>query len=76
MTSRNPHLTADIAGIQSPITFAGTNKARIGQLMDLVAMESADEKDQRAFLDEMSPVCRIHLYRMLTDLQAGVTDAT
>lgn len=74
MSYNNPHLAADIAGIQSPITFAGTNKERVGQLISLLSLEGADEKDQRGFLDEMSPACRIHLIRILTDMQTGIVN--
>lgn len=75
MTSYNPHLTAEIAGLQNPITFAGTNKEKVAQLRVMLSMEDANEADQRMFLDEMSPACRNFLVRILTDLEASITNA-
>lgn len=83
MTGYNTYLTQDAAVVQSPITFTTTLgaadaaaampivRANIDLILDLVKMEEADASVKRYYLDEMSPACRIILFKILTDLKTA-----
>lgn len=73
----NSRITAEVAGIVSPINFAGmaNDVARVTYIRDLIIAEEASGADLQArmYLDEMSPLCRNALYVILTKCIASVT---
>lgn len=83
MTGYNTYLPQDAAVVQSPITFTSTTgaadantvatrvRANIDLILDMVSMEEADATVKRYYLDEMSPACRIVLFKILTDLKTA-----
>lgn len=74
MTDINPHIVKAAAAMQSPITFTGTNKARVAQVRLLLSYEGTDASVARLFLDEMSPACRDSLQATLLALEAAITN--
>ena len=73
----NSRMTAEVAGMVSPINFAGmaSDLARVTYIRDLIAAEEATGTDLQArmYLDEMSPMCRNSLYVILTKCMASTT---
>lgn len=74
MSRTNQYLAGNSAGMVNPITFAGTNKAKVAQVTALISMEATDGTDHRLFLDEMSPAARDSLYAILTALEASIVN--
>lgn len=70
----NPHLTEAVKGLGSDITFAGTNQAKVGQLLAMVSAEERNSNEPRNMLDGMLPSTRDHLVMLLTALQASVVN--
>lgn len=71
----NSYLDQDIIGLESPITFDADykNRGMVQQLIDMIKFEATQPLTQhRLWLDEMSSVARISLYKILTDLQAAI----
>ncbi len=75
MSNTNRYLAAEAATMEQPLDFAGAadNKARVRLLRDAIEKEGTDPTDHRFYLDEMSPVARLTLFKMLTDMEAAVT---
>lgn len=74
----NSKMSAEIAGIVSPINFAGMadNQTRVQYLIDLVGAETVDGADLQArqYMDEMSASCRRSLVVALTKCKAAITN--
>ena len=80
MSNSNSTLVAQAAVIVSPITFTSTavpatTRANIDLIIDMISLEGADIDVKRGFLDEMSPICRTNLYKILVDLKTATVDA-
>ena len=78
MTSTNSKMAAEITGLESPISTAdfaaaADDPARVQLVMDLISYESTDPDVKRLWLDEMTPACRLSLYKVLSVLKAGVS---
>lgn len=73
----NSKIATEIATAPSAINFAGMadDPTRVQYMIDLLSAETADGTDQvnRAYMDEMSPICRISVVAALTKLKANVT---
>ena len=51
------------------------NVAGVQAMIDLISQEATDGDDPtRGFLDEMSPICRVVLYKYLTALRDAIVD--
>lgn len=79
MSNSNSTLVAQAAVIVSPITFTASNvpattRANIDLVIAMISLEGADIDVKRGFLDEMSPICRTNLYKILADLKAAAID--
>lgn len=74
MSDLNSHVTNAIKGLESPLTFAGTNKQMVAQVTQLLSREGTDASVPRPFTDEMSPACRDALIRVMTSLEAAITN--
>lgn len=72
MANIDPYISNEIKGAVNPITWAGTNKDNIQQVIDLVSPSSTQPDEHRGYFDEMTPACRITLLRVLTDLKTAV----
>jgi len=73
MADKNQWLpTPAITGISVDIVFAGTNKQKVHQLIDLVSTEARNVGEPRNLLDGMFPSTRDHLVAVLTALEASV----
>lgn len=87
MSSSNRYIAQDAATLKNPLTFAtatiplasAAEATKIRTSIDLIlaalAKEGTDPTDHRLFLDEMSPVARASMYRMLSDLKTSVVTA-
>lgn len=60
-------------GITVDITFTGTDKEKVQQLIDLVSAEVRNPNEPRNMLDGMLPATRDHLAAVLVALKAAVT---
>lgn len=80
MGNRNQFIEEQAAALESPIAFDGsvnssaTTRTNIDKVLDLLALEGADENQQRLFLDEMSPAARTSMYAILLAMKAATTD--
>jgi hypothetical protein len=79
MSNKNRYLEEQAAVLESPITFTpGVGDSDVSNnvqaVIDLISYEGTDPNVKRLFLDEMSPAARASLYRILTDLQASITE--
>ena len=70
--SVNPHMASEVKGLQTNITYAGTNQEKIQQLIDLVSQEHT--QSHRGHLDMMSPLAQRQLVAELTALKAAVAN--
>jgi hypothetical protein len=81
MSDINSKLALDAAVVENPLTFtpmagtAATGQANVQLVIDLISLEGTDEATQRLWLDEMSPSCRVGLYKILADLKDSLTAA-
>lgn len=81
MSETNSKLTQMAAVVANPLTFAvaagdmADVQANIQLVIDLISLEGTDGTTQRLWLDEMSPSCRVGLFKILTDLKAASTAA-
>lgn len=81
MSDINSTLALQAATIQSPITFAAADtpaevRAHLDTVIALISQEGTDGlAPARGYLDEMSPICRTYLYKILTDLKTATVDA-
>ena len=84
MANKNKYLAQDAAAVENPLSFTSsagsatvdaavtTTDNNIQLILDLISLEGAEATIRRGFLDEMSPACRITLYKILSDLKAAV----
>ena len=84
MSATNRYLAQEAAVIESPITFTSstgsasvaaavaTTDSNIDLIIAMISLEEADITVKRHFLDEMSPACRVVLYKILQDLKTAV----
>lgn len=70
---KNPHMDSEIRGLQTNVVYAGTNQAKVQQLIDLVEQEHTQQ--HRGHLDMMSPLAQRQLVAELTALKAAITNA-
>lgn len=70
----NSMLAEEIKGLENPVTFAGTNKAKVQQVIDLLSLEATQPTEHRLFLDEMSPPARNSMIVILEALEASVVN--
>lgn len=70
----NSELADEMKGINSPVTFTGTNQARVQQVIDLMSLEATQPTEHRLFLDKMSPEARTSMVVILTALKAAITN--
>lgn len=81
MSGTNTKLAAMAAVMTNPLTFAPTTgqaaatmivtvNANLDLLIQAISYEETDPTYHRLYLDEMSPVARTSLYKMLTDMKA------
>lgn len=83
MSNSNRYIVQQANVMSSPIAFTSTTgsanvaaaltttRANCDKLLDELAKEGVDGTTPRYFLDEMSPVARITLYRIILDLKAA-----
>ncbi len=88
MSNVNTYLAQDAAVVVSPIPYVATGgvmtiaaalarlQANTQLLIDMISLEGADATVKRYFLDEMSPACRVTLYKTLADLKASMATFT
>lgn len=81
MSDKNRYLAQEAAVIESPLAFTETSgaasvaaaaagtAANVQLVIDLISLEGADIGVKRGWLDEMSPACRVYLYKILSDLK-------
>lgn len=81
MSKTNTYLAQQAAVVENPITFTTTAgaantgamativDANVQLILDLISLEGTDPSVKRGYLDEMSPACRVTLYKVLTDLK-------
>lgn len=69
----NPYMNAEVNGLQSNIVYAGTNKEKVQQLLNLVAQEHTQQ--HRGHLDMMSPLAQRQLVAELVALTNAITNA-
>lgn len=79
MSDINSKLALDAAVVENPLTFTpqggvpATGQANVQLVIDLISLEGTDGATQRLWLDEMSPSCRVGLFKILTDLKTSLT---
>lgn len=71
MTLRNDITLANAKGVESLITYSGTNKAKVQQLIDLIEPEAS--MTQKGHLDMIAPPAKVQL---LVELEALLTSIT
>lgn len=81
MSNLNTYLPQEAAVVDSFLSYpavteasvTGYTKAQVDAGIDVllaaIRKEGTDATDHRGFLDEMSPACRVSLYRALLDLK-------
>jgi len=85
MSEKNRYLVQETNVIESPIAFAVQTGAasaaaasvitvaNVQLILDMIALEGTDLAVKRGWLDEMSPACRVYLYKILLDLKKSAT---